>query len=200
MWTALIPGGKFFTSRSTRTPSSCCRNTPLPTMRPLASRRSTPADGGGKVTPGMYGRLHPVRIRELATIHTAQRRAGANTCGIERNPARSGRRRSIGRSPSKEVLPERKGVPQNRCCHRHRKGGPVTERGRHEYAEVMRQRYQQASRVERGALLDEYCRVTGGHRKAAIRRLGAAPPGRGRREGRPRRYGRELLPMLEQVW
>src|SRR5499427_1471117 len=84
MWTALIPGGKFFTSRSTRTPSSCCRNTPLPTMRPLASRRSTPADGGGKVTPGMYGRLHPVRIRELATIHTAQRRAGANTCGIVR--------------------------------------------------------------------------------------------------------------------
>ena len=76
----------------------------------------------------------------------------------------------------------------------------MTERGRHEYAEVMRQRYQQASRVERGALLDEYCRVTGGHRKAAIRRLGAAPPGRGRREGRPRRYGRELLPVLEQVW
>ena len=76
----------------------------------------------------------------------------------------------------------------------------MTERGRHEYAEVMRQRYQQASRVERGALLDEYCRVTGGHRKAAIRRLGAAPQGRGRRGGRPRRYGRELLPVLEQVW
>src|SRR5215467_15267726 len=104
------------------------------------------------------------------------------------------------RSPSKEVLPKRKGVPQNRCYHRHRKGGPVTERGRHEYAEVMRQRYQRASKVERGALLDEYCRVTGGHRKAAIRRLGAAPQGRGRRGGLPRRYGRELLPVLEQVW
>jgi hypothetical protein len=76
----------------------------------------------------------------------------------------------------------------------------VTERGRREYAEVMRQRYQQARRQERGALLDEYCRVTRGHRKAAIRRLGAPARGRGRRPGRPARYGAALLPLLERVW
>src|SRR5215470_13817937 len=107
---------------------------------------------------------------------------------------------SRGRSPSKEVLPKAKGLPQNRCYHRHRKGGPVTERGRREYAEVMRQRYQRATRQERSALLDEYCRVTRCHRKAAIRRLGAAPVGRGRAPGRPARYGRDLLPVLERVW
>ena len=76
----------------------------------------------------------------------------------------------------------------------------MTERGRREYAEVMRERYQQATRRERGALLDEYCGVTGCHRKAAIRRLGTAARGRGRPPGRPRRYGRALLPVLERVW
>jgi hypothetical protein len=76
----------------------------------------------------------------------------------------------------------------------------VTEQGRREYAEVMRRRYQDATRRQRGEILDEYYRVTRCHRKAAIRRLGAAARGRGRRPGRPARYGRELLPLLEQVW
>src|SRR5215470_16852046 len=91
------------------------------------------------------------------------------------NPASAARASSSGRSPSKEVLLKAKGLPQNRCYHRHRKGGPVTERGRREYAEVMRERYQQATKQQRSALLDEYCRVTRCHRKAAIRRLAAAP-------------------------
>jgi hypothetical protein len=64
----------------------------------------------------------------------------------------------------------------------------------------MRQRYQQARRQERGALLDEYCRVTRCHRKAAIRRLGASARRRGRPPGRPARYGRALLPLLERLW
>src|SRR5262249_44394483 len=104
------------------------------------------------------------------------------------------------RSPSNEVLLKAKGLPQNRCYHRHRKGGPVKEQGRREYAEIMRERYQQATKQERSALLDEYCRVTRCHRKAAIRRLGAAPVGRGRAPGRPARYGRDLLPVLERIW
>jgi hypothetical protein len=78
----------------------------------------------------------------------------------------------------------------------------VTERARQEYAEVMRARYLlAASKVARGRLLDEYCRTTGCHRKAAIRRLRARPGGGGRRRpGRPVRYGRELLPLLERLW
>jgi len=61
----------------------------------------------------------------------------------------------------------------------------VTERGRREYAAVMRARHQQADKRERGRLLDEYCRTTGCHRKAAIRRLRARPRARSRSPGGP---------------
>ena len=77
----------------------------------------------------------------------------------------------------------------------------MTEQARREYAEVMRRRYAAArTKQDRGRLLDEYCRVTGGHRKAAIRRLRAAPEAAARRPGRAPQYGRELLPLLERVW
>jgi hypothetical protein len=50
-------------------------------------------------------------------------------------------------------------------------------------------------------MLDEYCRTTGCHRKAAIRRLRAAPRTPGQRPGRPSLYaGRELGPILERAW
>jgi hypothetical protein len=65
---------------------------------------------------------------------------------------------------------------------------------------VLRARYRLARKRQRGEILDEYCRTTGCHRKAAIRRLRAEPPGRGRPPGRPARYGRELVPILERVW
>lgn len=92
-------------------------------------------------------------------------------------------------------------VPQNRCYRaKHRKGGAVTERARREYAEVVRPRYERADKQERGEILDEYCRTTGCHRKAAIRRLRATPRGPGRRPGRPPRYvSRELGPILERA-
>ena len=77
----------------------------------------------------------------------------------------------------------------------------MTERGRREYAGVMRTRYQQADKRTRGRLLDEYCRTTGCHRKAAIRRLRAGPGAPGRRAGRPCRYvSRDLAPILERAW
>jgi hypothetical protein len=49
-------------------------------------------------------------------------------------------------------------------------------------------------------MLDEYCRNTGAHRKAAIRRLRGGPSRTGRPPGRPRRYGPELWPVLERLW
>jgi len=77
----------------------------------------------------------------------------------------------------------------------------VTESARREYAAVMRSRYQQADRRERGRLLDEYCRTTDCHRKAAIRRLRHAPGPRRRAPGRPAQYAaRELAPLLERAW
>src|SRR5258705_1029659 len=117
-------------------------------------------------------------------------------CCARRSPS------SRARSPSKQVLPKREGLPQNRCYQSsHRKGGPVTERGRREYAAVIRARYGQADKRERGRLLTEYCRTTGCHRKAAIRRLRRAPRPPGRAPGRPARYvAREVVPILEPAW
>ena len=76
----------------------------------------------------------------------------------------------------------------------------MTERARREYAEVLQRRYETADKRERGRILDEDCRTTSCHRKAAIRRLRGGCPRTGRRPGRPRRYGRELVPLLERVW
>lgn len=75
----------------------------------------------------------------------------------------------------------------------------MTERGRREYAEAVGVRYRAAGKAEKGRILDEYCRTTGCHRKAAIRRL-RAPAGRRRGGGRPRQYGRDLAVVLEQLW
>ena len=77
----------------------------------------------------------------------------------------------------------------------------MTERARREYAEVMRRRYHPADKRERGRILDEYCRTTGCHRKAAIRRLRAtpAPARRGARAAR-RATAASWLPILERAW
>lgn len=76
----------------------------------------------------------------------------------------------------------------------------MTARARREYAAALQARYTVANRPGRSAILDEYCRTTGCHRKSAIRRLrapAALAPGR---RGRPRQYGPELLPLLARVW
>src|SRR5260370_2532588 len=65
----------------------------------------------------------------------------------------------------------------------------------------MRRRYEQADKRERGRLLDEYCRTTGCHRKAAIRRLRRPPGPRRRAPGRPVQYAaHELTTILERAW
>lgn len=76
----------------------------------------------------------------------------------------------------------------------------MTERARREYVQALRARYLAADKRERGRLLDEYCRVTGCHRKAAIRRLRGRSGSARRPGGRPRRYGPELLGPLERLW
>ena len=76
----------------------------------------------------------------------------------------------------------------------------MTERARREYAAALRERYQVADKRGRGQILDEYCRTTRCHRKTAIRRLAGSVGPTGRRPGRPRRYGPDLLPLLERVW
>ncbi|MEX2446153.1 MAG: DDE-type integrase/transposase/recombinase [Dehalococcoidia bacterium] len=49
--------------------------------------------------------------------------------------------------------------------------------------------------------MDEFCRVTGYHRKAAVRLLNRDErPGTQRRSGRPRRYGPEVAAALHRLW
>lgn len=76
----------------------------------------------------------------------------------------------------------------------------MTDGAREEYVEALRADYRKASKPERGRMLDEYCRVTRCHRKAAIRAFGRRAQTPRRAPGRPRRYGASLEPVLERLW
>ena len=76
----------------------------------------------------------------------------------------------------------------------------MTRQALQEYASAIRGRYQKANRHLKGQLLDEFCRTTGFHRKAAIRILNRGPAERRAKPGRPRVYGPQLVPHLVQLW
>ena len=70
-----------------------------------------------------------------------------------------------------------------------------------EYTEAVRWRYLKARKKEKGRILDEFIQVTGYHRKAAIRLLNRDGSQRqGKRRGRRRRYGHEVVDALRKVW
>jgi hypothetical protein len=81
--------------------------------------------------------------------------------------------------------------------------GGMARRSKHEYLGVMWQRYQQADRATRSALLDEVTRVCGYHRKYAIGLLSrAAPPRPSVRRVTRRRptYGEPVIRLLAEIW
>jgi hypothetical protein len=71
-----------------------------------------------------------------------------------------------------------------------------------EYRRAIAKRYRQADRSTKGQILDEFCEVTGHHRKAAIRMLRVplerARPRRGR--GRRATYGARTVEVLGAIW
>ena len=70
-----------------------------------------------------------------------------------------------------------------------------------EYTDTIKWRYTGASRTEKGALLDEYVKVSIYHRKSAIRLLaGSSRNGSSSKRGRPALYGVELKDALRSVW
>jgi hypothetical protein len=70
-----------------------------------------------------------------------------------------------------------------------------------EYTAAVRGRYLKAMKKEKGRILDEFVQVSGYHRKAAIRLLHRnGSPERGRRRGRQRCYGSEVVDVLHQIW
>jgi len=68
-----------------------------------------------------------------------------------------------------------------------------------EYAAAIRDRYRSAAKVKKGKMLDEFVRVTGYHRKAAIRMLLKAPKAHAFCKGRPAQY-RAVLEPLGVIW
>jgi hypothetical protein len=69
-----------------------------------------------------------------------------------------------------------------------------------ELAAALRGRYLRASKLEKGRLLDEFCLITGYHRKSAIRLLGHPPKARAKHGGRPKEYSAELAEVLKTAW
>lgn len=69
-----------------------------------------------------------------------------------------------------------------------------------EYAVAACHRYLKVGRRQKAAILDEFCKNTGYHRKSAIRLLRRRPQDARGRTGRPRKYGLEVLQALKKLW
>lgn len=68
-----------------------------------------------------------------------------------------------------------------------------------EYVAAIRDRYGRSSKEEKGKILDEFEKVTGYHRKAAIRLLIRVSKPVGKHRGRPSRYNDALEPLIT-IW
>jgi hypothetical protein len=88
---------------------------------------------------------------------------------------------------SKKVLPKREAA--------------MTQASIREYVEAVRGRYLGASKKEKGRILDEFTKVLGCHRKAAIRLIRRrGEPKVKRRRGRRRQYGLAVAEALRRAW
>lgn len=77
----------------------------------------------------------------------------------------------------------------------------MTRQSINEYIKAIRERYQKASKEEKGKMLDEFTKVTGIHRKATIRLLHhVLKPANQKRRGRKRQYDAEVIERLKIVW
>jgi hypothetical protein len=77
----------------------------------------------------------------------------------------------------------------------------VSHQAKWEYLKAIHARYRQAPRPLKARILDEFCQVTGYHRKHAIRLLQG--PARSRpapRRGRRATYGVQLVSVLAAIW
>jgi len=79
----------------------------------------------------------------------------------------------------------------------------VSSQAVREYLQLVWQKYQAASRLEKSAILDELARNLSIHRKSAIRLMSKKYPPRsfqGFRGGRKKRYSQEAKRHLEELW
>ena len=75
---------------------------------------------------------------------------------------------------------------------------------RRELMDATWKRYRQVAKAAKTRILDEFCKVTGYHRKYAISRIGqfeeCRRPKRTIRRKRERVYGADLMRIIEKVW
>lgn len=76
----------------------------------------------------------------------------------------------------------------------------MSPRSIQEYAARLRPHYLRASPREKRRILDEVRRVTGYHRKSAIRLLHRTPGPPGKKRGRPPKYGPLVSAPLRRLW
>ena len=70
-----------------------------------------------------------------------------------------------------------------------------------EYLQAVRERYLRATKADKEKVLDEFVRVTGYHRKSAIRALNRpSQVGRIEKRGRPRKYRSPVASELKYLW
>src|ERR1700687_1844773 len=79
------------------------------------------------------------------------------------------------------------------------------QKAKWEYFRAIYERYRQADRKGKHAILNEFCVNTGFHRKYAIRLLNGPPPGKaargaGRTWRRGLSYSRDMVSILAAVW
>ena len=77
----------------------------------------------------------------------------------------------------------------------------MSVRAKREYLQAIYERYRRAARPDKGRILDEFCEVTGYHRKHALRVLNGATPGAmGPPRHRASRYGPAVIEALRVIW
>ena len=76
----------------------------------------------------------------------------------------------------------------------------MTRKSVFEYAAAIRAIYRRASKAEKKVMLNEFCRATGYHRKAAIRLLNRQPKAAAARRGRPVTDSLETMRALKVAW
>ena len=59
-------------------------------------------------------------------------------------------------------------------------GGDISKMAKQELVATIRDRYQQASKKDKGRILDEFTAITGHHRKHCIRLLGGTADNKGK--------------------
>jgi hypothetical protein len=76
----------------------------------------------------------------------------------------------------------------------------MVSQSKREYLARIKDRYRHADREGKSRILDEFCAVCTHHRKHAIRLLNADQRRIRKKPGRRRRYGAELIRVLENIW